>query len=148
LGIEFFGIGLLVLSGWLGGTLVYRNEIGVDRRYARAGKWKEVYREKKSGVMEVTKDGELEADQMMLVHVDGKRIVLAKTENGYAAFEDRCTHKGGSLASGTLICGTVQCPWHGSQFDVHTGVLKAGPGSENIKVFKVEIKEGKVFILL
>src|ERR1041385_3956758 len=37
------GVGILILStaGWLGGTLVYRNQIGVDPRYANAGKWKE-----------------------------------------------------------------------------------------------------------
>jgi hypothetical protein len=36
-------IGALVVgvSGWLGGTLVYRNQIGVDHRYASAGKWHE-----------------------------------------------------------------------------------------------------------
>src|SRR5215207_1307333 len=32
---------LLVVAGWMGGVLVNRNQIGVDHRYARAGKWKE-----------------------------------------------------------------------------------------------------------
>jgi nitrite reductase/ring-hydroxylating ferredoxin subunit len=42
--------------------------------------------------------------------------VLARTEEGYVAFDDRCTHKGGSLAAGVMVWGTVQCLWHGSQF--------------------------------
>src|SRR5256885_13296875 len=33
-------LGILV-SGWLGATLVYRNQIGVDHRYAGSGKYKE-----------------------------------------------------------------------------------------------------------
>ncbi len=33
--------GLMAFAGWLGGTLVYRNQIGVDHRYADAGKWQE-----------------------------------------------------------------------------------------------------------
>src|SRR5437763_215561 len=36
LALEVVGCGLLVWSGWLGGTLVYRNQIGVDPRYADA----------------------------------------------------------------------------------------------------------------
>src|SRR5687768_3264134 len=28
------GVGMMSVGGWLGGTLVYRNQIGVDHRYA------------------------------------------------------------------------------------------------------------------
>ena len=31
-----------------------------------------------------------------------------------------------------MICGTVQCLWHGSQFGAGTGAVKAGPAKENI----------------
>ena len=37
-----------------------------------------------------------------------------------------------------MICGTVQCPWHGSQFDVATGKVKAGPATKKISVYDVE----------
>src|SRR5690606_17351112 len=40
--LELAGVAGLGISGWMGGTLVYRNQIGVNPRYARAGKWKEV----------------------------------------------------------------------------------------------------------
>jgi nitrite reductase/ring-hydroxylating ferredoxin subunit len=60
------------------------------------------------------------------------------------AFDDRCTHRGGSLAGGTMICGTVQCPWHGSQFDVSSGAVKAGPATEGIGTFAIE-KQGDKF---
>jgi nitrite reductase/ring-hydroxylating ferredoxin subunit len=32
---------------------------------------------------------------MMLAHVSGKRVVIARAEDGYVAFDDRCSHKGG-----------------------------------------------------
>src|SRR5438046_3200088 len=69
---------------------------------------------------------QLGIDQMTRLRGGGKRIVLARVERGYVAFDDRCTHKGGSLADGVLVCGTVQCPWHGSQFDVDSGAVKQG----------------------
>lgn len=67
---------------------------------------------------------------MKLLRIGNKRIVLARSEQGYVAFDDRCTHRGGSLAGGVMICGAVQCLWHGSQFDVSTGKVKAGPERE------------------
>ena len=63
-------------------------------------------------------------------------------------FTSNCKHRGGPLSDGALICDTVQCPWHGSQFDVKTGIVKAGPARENIEIYKVEEKEGKIYLLL
>lgn len=148
LAIEALGVILLTIAGWLGGTLVYRNEIGHDLRYANAGKWKELSVQQGSGPVEIAAIDELKADQMKLIRVGSKRIVLGRTENGYVAFDDHCTHRGGSLAGGAMICGTVQCPWHGTQFDVTTGKAKAGPGTAPIKTYEVSEANGKVYLNL
>jgi nitrite reductase/ring-hydroxylating ferredoxin subunit/uncharacterized membrane protein len=149
LGIEAIAVGLLTAGAWMGGTLVNRNQIGVDHRYAGAGKWKEATLEAQpSEPIVVARTDELEVDQMKLVHVDGRRIVLGRTEEGYVAFDDHCTHRGGSLADGSMICGAVQCPWHGSQFDVHTGAVKAGPAKEGIRTHRVEETGGEVRLIL
>ena len=122
-------------AGYMGGTLVYRNQIGVDHRYANAGKWQED--ERTSGeIAALSSTGAgLGVDQMKLVRVEDERVVVARTEKGLAAFSDRCTHRGGPLSDGVLICGTVQCPWHGSQFDVNTGKVKCGPATEDIRTY-------------
>jgi nitrite reductase/ring-hydroxylating ferredoxin subunit/uncharacterized membrane protein len=125
------------MAGYMGGTLVYRNQIGVDHRYARAGRWQE--ETVQGGGVALSRAGEdLEPDQMKLVHAGGTRIAVARTETGLAAFADRCTHKGGPLSDGALICGKVQCPWHGSQFDVHTGKVVCGPATEDIEVYPLD----------
>jgi nitrite reductase/ring-hydroxylating ferredoxin subunit/uncharacterized membrane protein len=143
LGLWGVGVILLAMGGWMGGTLVYRNQIGVDHRYAGAGKWRET-RVDRDGEVVVAEEDELDVDQMKLVHVDGERVVLARTESGYVAFEDRCPHRGASLAGGTMICGTVQCPWHGSQFAVTDGSVRAGPAESGIRTFPVRVDAGKV----
>ena len=148
IGLEAVGFILLCIAGWLGGTLVYRNLIGVDMRYAGAGKWKEKTVDQKTGTIEAALSDELKVDQMKLLRLNGKRIVLARSENGFTAFDDHCTHRGGSLAGGSMICGTVQCPWHGSQFDVYNGTVKSGPAKEKIHTYPVHEKEGKVYIVL
>lgn len=146
-GLEIAGVILLSISGWLGGTLVYRNQIGVDIRYADAGKWKEEYINSNEEEISVANTGELKTNQMKLVHVNGKRIVIAKTEKGYTAFDDHCTHRGGTLAGGSMICGTVQCPWHGSQFDVYTGNVMAGPAKEKIRTYTVKEVADRVVLV-
>lgn len=148
LATEGIGIGLLSVAGWLGGTLVHRNQIGVDHRYANAGKWNEAYINAKGEAIEVATADELKVNALKLLHVGELRIVLGRTENGYVAFSDYCTHKGASLADGAMICGTVQCPWHGSQFDVITGVVKQGPAKESIGTYKIEEREDKLFLFL
>ena len=145
---EAIGVILLSIAGWMGGTLVHRNQIGIDHRYAEAGKWKEAYFDTNDQKIQVADAKELKLNAMKLVHVNKQRIVIGRTEKGYIAFSDHCTHRGGSLADGTLICGTVQCPWHGSQFDVESGAVKAGPAKEKIITYRLEEKEGKIFLLL
>jgi nitrite reductase/ring-hydroxylating ferredoxin subunit/uncharacterized membrane protein len=149
LALELVALGLLVAGGWMGGVLVSRNQISVDHRYAGAGKWKEqkVETSGTAPVVVATRD-ELKVDQMKLLRIGDRRIVLARTEEGYVAFDDSCPHRGGSLAGGSMMCGTVQCPWHGSQFDVRTGAVKAGPADRGIATYRVELRDQKVLVAI
>jgi len=145
---ELLGLVLISVAGWMGGTLVYRNHIGVYNRYGNSGKWKEQYFDSSDKTLLVASVNELQENQMKLLHIKDKRIVLAKTENKYVAFDDRCTHKGGSLAGGSIMCGTVQCPWHGSQFNVFNGYVTAGPAKEKIKIYTVTEQDGNIYLVL
>ncbi len=149
LGSGLAGASLLGVGGWLGGTLVYRNQIGVDHRYADAGKWQvdNVPANRRDYTwVDLGPADQLRPDQMKLVRLGELRIVLARTDDGYVAFDDRCTHKGGPLSDGALACGTVQCPWHGSQFDVRSGGVKRGPAEQAIGTYEVVERDGKVFL--
>lgn len=136
------------VAGWMGGTLVHRNQIGIDHRYAFSGKWRELRVDEDQGKIKLGAVDDLKRDQMILVHAGKRRIVLGRTEQGFLAFDDRCTHKGGSLAGGMMICGTVQCPWHGSQFDVLTGEVKAGPAVAKINTYQTEMINNILYINL
>jgi nitrite reductase/ring-hydroxylating ferredoxin subunit/uncharacterized membrane protein len=147
LALQGIGAALLTMGGWMGGTLVSRNQIGVDHRYANAGKWRdERFESNADGVITAVNSDPLEVNQMKLLRAGDRRIVLGRTEDGYVAFDDRCTHRGGSLADGVLICGRVQCPWHGSQFDVTTGAVRAGPAEAPITTYRVEQHGNRVDI--
>jgi nitrite reductase/ring-hydroxylating ferredoxin subunit/uncharacterized membrane protein len=145
LAISIGGIILIGISGWLGGTLVYRNQIGVDHRYAGAGKFKE--RTLDSWERPVCNQGELGDGQMMLAIVHGQRVVIGRCDEGIFAFSDACTHRGGPLSDGALVGCVVQCPWHGSQFDLKTGRVVAGPAQKKILTYQVDIRGGEVYVL-
>jgi nitrite reductase/ring-hydroxylating ferredoxin subunit/uncharacterized membrane protein len=142
--ISAVAVGLLSASGWLGGTLVYRNQIGVDHRYAGAGKQRE--RTLENWDMPVCNTGELAEGQMMLAKVGTERVVVGRCTEGIVAFSDHCTHRGGPLHDGVLIGCTVQCPWHGSNFDVHTGRVAAGPAEKKIETYDIEIRKNEVYV--
>jgi nitrite reductase/ring-hydroxylating ferredoxin subunit/uncharacterized membrane protein len=144
---EVGGAMLLTVGGWHGGTLVYRNQIGVDHRYADAGKWQlDVHAPDAPGEVDAGAADQLGVGQMKLLRVGQQRIVVARTARGYTAFDDRCPHRGGPLADGALAGDVVQCPWHGSQFDVHSGALCHGPADEGIRTYQVTVRDGRLVV--
>ena len=101
--LSVIGVAGIFVSGWLGGTLVYRNQIGVDHRYAGSGKFRE--RTLKSFNDPVINKAELADGQMLLAAVEGQRIVVGRCGEGVFAFADHCTHKGGPLSDGESVWG-------------------------------------------
>ncbi len=142
--IATLAVAVLAVSGWMGGTLSYRNQIGVDRRYANAGQLKE--RTLDGWDRPVCNQSELGDGQILLAKIEQERIVIARCSEGVVAFSDHCTHKGGPLSDGALVGCTIQCPWHGSQFDIRTGRVVAGPAKEKITTYPIEIRAGEVYI--
>ena len=142
--ISAVGVVLIGISGWLGATLIYRNQIAVDHLYANAAAYKAV--KLTDWNQPVCKSSELSEGQMMLAEIQGARVAIGRCSQGVVAFSDGCTHKGGSLSDGVLIGCTVQCPWHGSQFEVTTGRVVAGPADKPIITYDVVTRGDDVFV--
>jgi hypothetical protein len=61
------------------GTLVYRNQIGVDHQYANAGRWRALDLPSRSeDWIDAGGGDELDIDQMKLVRVGTQRIVVGR----------------------------------------------------------------------
>jgi 3-phenylpropionate/trans-cinnamate dioxygenase ferredoxin subunit len=74
------------------------------------------------------------------------RVAIAHAENRLFAFADECTHAGCSLSEGSLDDreATVECPCHGSVFDVETGEPVEGPAVDPVSTFQVRLDAGWV----
>jgi len=55
--------------------------------------------------------------------VNGKAVLLVRAGVKVYAVQAKCPHLGGSLAKGELDGTVIQCPLHGSRFDVATGAV-------------------------
>ena len=86
----------------------------------------------------VADKAELPANQMMIVVVGGKDVLLANVDGSYYAIANKCTHLGGSLAKGVLEGSIVTCPRHGSRFDVKTG---KNVGGAKIGFIKMNVRD-------
>ena len=142
--ISLIGVILIGISGWLGATLIYRNQIAVDHLYANAAGYKRIVLSDWNKPL--CKTADIAEGQLLLAEIQGARVAVGRCSQGIVAFSDACTHKGGPLSDGALIGCTVQCPWHGSQFDVVTGRIVAGPAEERILTYDVVTRGDDVFV--
>jgi nitrite reductase/ring-hydroxylating ferredoxin subunit len=72
---------------------------------------------------------------------DGRKIAVANVGGELHGFDDTCTHRGCSLAQGTLDGTVVTCPCHGSQFDVTTGAVVLGPATEPVAIVDLDLTQ-------
>jgi 3-phenylpropionate/trans-cinnamate dioxygenase ferredoxin subunit len=83
---------------------------------------------------------------MRLVEHGDLEIGVFNCDGQFYAIEDRCSHDDGPLAEGTLNAQdcTVECPRHGSVFDLRTGRPKTLPAYEPVDTFPVIIDEDMI----
>ena len=62
------------------------------------------------------------------------------------AIEDRCSHDNGPLAEGELdeAACTVECPRHGSLFDLRSGAPKTLPAYVAVDTFPVRVEDDMI----
>ena len=92
-----------------------------------------------SGFIKVAEAGELSPGEMKMVEVGDTQILLANVAGNIYACDNLCTHAFAPLSEGTLAEEQVECPLHGSVFNVTTGEAIGPPADENLRVFQVRI---------
>lgn len=81
-----------------------------------------------------------------MVEHDGEPIVVFNCAGILFAIEDRCSHEDAPLNEGNLDSSeyTIECPRHGSIFDLRSGKPKTLPAFQPVQTFPVEIVDGIV----
>ena len=78
------------------------------------------------------------------VDVDGVPLVAVRRGTTVDVLADRCTHRGAPLHEGPIVDGCIECPWHGSRFDLSDGSVVRGPATRPQAVMEARVRDGRV----
>ena len=89
---------------------------------------------------------ELTEGELRTVEWEDVEIMVVNCGGELLAIEDRCSHDDGPLAEGDVDPGrcTVECPRHGSLFDLRSGKPLTLPAYEPVESFPVRVQDGIV----
>jgi NADPH-dependent 2,4-dienoyl-CoA reductase/sulfur reductase-like enzyme/nitrite reductase/ring-hydroxylating ferredoxin subunit len=90
---------------------------------------------------------EVQDGGMLLGHVFGEAILVARQGPQLFAIGATCTHYGGPLAKGLMVDCTVRCPWHHARFDLRTGEAIGAPALSDTPCWNID-KRGRRFFVV
>jgi uncharacterized membrane protein/nitrite reductase/ring-hydroxylating ferredoxin subunit len=148
--LSVIGTVIVLISGYLGGTMVYDDGVGVGRHRRDTLTPRKTIDvsmfERKDGRVVVCDADDIRNGETLRVSWNGTIIVIAKWGDEVYAFQEFCTHRYGPLSEGKLSDHQVECPWHRSCFDIRTGKVVEGPAKIDLKTYSATIRAGKIFI--
>jgi nitrite reductase/ring-hydroxylating ferredoxin subunit/uncharacterized membrane protein len=137
IGLSMLGYAISSASAYLGGHLVFGEQIGVDHLATQdqgsPKDWTAVLR-----------DDELPERTPKRVVAEGVAIMLVRMNGVIQALTDTCPHMGGPLSEGKLDDESITCPWHGSRFCLADGDVLRGPTTYPARLFDVRVRENQI----
>jgi nitrite reductase/ring-hydroxylating ferredoxin subunit len=132
-------LGLLTLSGWLGGELVYRYEVGTNKSTRPKGpvSWTPVLLE-----------SDLREREPRRIQVEGNPVLLYRYNGFIHAMGAVCGHDGGPLEEGKFDGLCVECPWHQTVYDLRDGHVVHGPSTYAEPVYEVQLQDNQIWLRL
>ncbi len=100
------------------------------------------------GFTVVARTSELPPGAAKRVYSGADAIALFNVDGNYYAVSDRCTHGRASLSEGSVNSDgcTLNCPWHGGQFDIRTGEPLGGPVLSAIRTYRVKVEGDRILV--
>ena len=135
LGFAMLGYAVSNAAVYLSGHLVFGEQIGVNHAAAQ---------EMPMDFVPVLADAELQEGQMRRADARGVPVLMVRREGAVCALAHTCSHMGGPLSEGKLDGDIVQCPWHGSRFNVRDGSVVDGPATFPQPRFETRVREGQI----
>lgn len=80
------------------------------------------------------------------VEVGDDRVAVFRIGTDVYAIGDRCSHAEASLAEGEVFDHGVECPRHGSEFDLKTGTPQSLPATGPVPTYETRVDDGSVLL--
>ena len=81
--------------------------------------------------------------------VDGRLVAVANLgDEGFRAVDAICSHAQYYLDEGEVDPDfeTIECPKHGSTFDLNTGNPRTLPATMPVRAYRVKVEEGDILV--
>ncbi len=91
--------------------------------------------------LDIMRASELPLNTRKAIVVSGTPILILNYENTYYAIRNQCTHQDLPLSEGEVEGGIITCPFHGAQFCLKTGEVKAPPAFEDIETYPIRVHQ-------
>jgi 3-phenylpropionate/trans-cinnamate dioxygenase ferredoxin subunit len=91
---------------------------------------------------------DLPEDRGVRVEARGHPIAVFRMGDEVYAIGDVCSHAEASLADGELFDYEVECPRHGSEFDIRTGEPASLPATRPVPVYEAQLRNGDVYLFV
>lgn len=98
--------------------------------------------------VEVAELESLPRERGVRVTVGDQTIAMFRIGDEVYAIGDRCSHAEASLAEGEVFECAVECPRHGSEFDLTTGEPHSLPATAPVPIYQVSVEDGTVYLIL
>ena len=92
--------------------------------------------------------GDVAEGEINSYQIGERTVAVANIDCDLHAFDDICPHEQCALSEGDIDGTVVECPCHGSRFDVMTGEVVTGPSTDPIDVFEAREEEGALEVAL
>jgi nitrite reductase/ring-hydroxylating ferredoxin subunit len=134
-GVAALGYVVANTAAYLGGHLVFGEQIGVDHTAAQVPP---------AEFVPVLPEAELPENELRQVLAHGMPVLLLRRGDQIAAIAGTCSHLGGPLVEGSLEDCSVVCPWHGSRFALDSGAVLNGPATFPQPGFETRVWDGQI----
>jgi 3-phenylpropionate/trans-cinnamate dioxygenase ferredoxin subunit len=91
---------------------------------------------------------EIEPGTARQVEVGGRPIAVVRIDDEVYAISDICSHAEVSLSGGEVWCEEreIECPKHGSTFDLVSGEPQTLPATQPVPVYQAAVVDGQVVV--
>ena len=116
--------------------------------------------------IDAASSADVQEDAIFVATIEGMNLILTRVDGKAYAVENKCAHLGWSMARGTVDGATLECPWHGSKFDVCSGknldwvssfagvsmprwtrgLIALGKDPAGLRTFETTEEAGRVFV--
>jgi nitrite reductase/ring-hydroxylating ferredoxin subunit len=91
---------------------------------------------------------EISEEQLKQFVLKEVEILVIKQAGQIYCLQARCTHAGAPLVEGELKDDVLQCPWHGSRFNIKNGLVIRGPAAKQLRTYNCIIEEDRLLVEL